>query len=68
MKFKYKFSQTIKIIFAVMYALALGCFAWNLVRLFQSLNSQIEINTYDYISIAMCLALPVLISLFIITY
>ena len=65
MKFKYKFSLTIKIIFIAIYALALGCFAWNLVRLFQSLNSQIEIKVYNYVSIAMCLILPIVVSIFI---
>ena len=65
MKFKYKFSTTMKVLFIVMYALAIGCFAWNLVRLFQSLSSQIEIETYTYIAIMLCLALPIVVSIFI---
>lgn len=65
MKFKYKFSTAMKIIFAVMYALALGCFAWNLIRLFQALSSQIELEIYNYISIILCLVLPIAISILI---
>ena len=48
-----------------MYALAVGCFAWNLVRLFQSLNSQIEMSPYSYISIMLCLVLPIVVCIFI---
>ena len=48
-----------------MYALAVGCFAWNLVRLFQSLNSQIEISPYSYVSIMLCLVLPIVVCIFI---
>lgn len=65
MKFKYKFSKVMWVIFAIMYVLAIGCFAWNLIRLFQSLSSQIEIETYTYISIMLCLALPIVITIFI---
>ena len=65
MKFKYKFSTTMKVLFIVMYALAIGCFAWNLVRLFQSLSSQIELETYTYIAIMLCLALPIVVAIFI---
>ena len=65
MKFKYKFSKVFVILFIIMYALAVGCFAWNLVRLFQSLNSQIEISPYSYVSIMLCLVLPIVVCIFI---
>ena len=67
MKFKYKFSKVFIVLFIIMYALAVGCFAWNLVRLFQSLNSQIEMSPYSYISIMLCLVLPIVVCIFITT-
>ena len=65
MCFKYKFSNTLKILFACMYFLAAICFTWNLIRLFNSLTSEIALDTYKYISIFMCLALPIVISIFL---
>ena len=65
MCFKYKFSNTLKVLFACMYFLATACFTWNLIRLFNSLTSEIALDTYKYISIFLCLVLPVVISIFI---
>ena len=65
MKFKYKFSKVFIVLFIIIYALAVGCFAWNLIRLFQSLNSQIEMTPYSYISIMLCLVLPVVVCIFV---
>ncbi len=65
MKFKYKFSNTLKILFAIMYVLAAVCFTWNLIRFITSLSSEIALDTYKYISVILCLALPIVISVFI---
>ena len=65
MKFKYKFSNTLKILFVCIYALAIACFTWNLIRLFNSLSSEIALDTYKYISLFLCLVLPIVISIFI---
>ncbi|MBQ7373599.1 MAG: PH domain-containing protein [Clostridia bacterium] len=65
MKFKYKLSTAMLVIFIVMYALAALCFTWNLIRLFQSVSSQIVIEAYTYISILLCLVLPIVISIFL---
>jgi hypothetical protein len=61
MKFKYKFSNTLKILFVAIYVLAVVCFTWNLIRLFNSLTSEIALDTYKYISLFLCLLLPIVI-------
>ena len=65
MRFKYKFSNNVKILFGAIYILAVVCFVWNLVRLFNSLSSEIALDTYNYIAIFLCLVLPIVISIFI---
>ena len=65
MKFKYKFSNALKILFIVIYLLAIVCFTWNLIRLFDSLSSEIALSSYNYISLFLCLLLPIIISIFI---
>ncbi len=65
MKFKYKFSSTLKILFVCIYALAVICFTWNLIRLFNSLTSEIALDSYKYISLFLCLVLPIVISIFV---
>ncbi|MBR2337422.1 MAG: hypothetical protein IKA61_05725 [Clostridia bacterium] len=65
MRFKYKFSNAFKILFVAIYLLAIACFTWNLIRLINSLSSEIAIDTYGYISIALCLLLPIVISVFV---
>ena len=65
MKFKYKFKKSMWVLFSIMYLLAIVCFVWNLIRLFNSISSTISVKAYGYISIVMCLALPILISIFI---
>ena len=65
MKFKYKFSNTLKILFVAIYVLAVVCFTWTLIRLFNSLTSEIALDTYKYISLFLCLLLPIVISIFI---
>ena len=65
MKFKYKFSTAIYVLFAIMYLLAVVCFVWNLIRLCNSLTSSIALDTYDVISCVLCLALPIVLSIFI---
>lgn len=65
MKFKYKFSTAMKILFAVIYLLAAICFTWNIIRLFQSLSSEIDLGPYKYISMFLCLVLPIVISVLI---
>ncbi len=65
MKFKYKFSNSIKILFTCIYLLAVACFTWNLIRLFNSLSSEIALTTYNYLSLFLCLLLPIVIVVFI---
>ena len=65
MKFKYKFSTVNYVIFIAMYALGAVCFGWNLVRLLQSLSSEVQMDTYKIISTVLCLILPILIGIFI---
>ncbi len=65
MRFKYKFSNNLKILFAVIYLLAIVCFTWNLIRLFKSLTSEIALDTYKWISLFLCLLLPIVISIFL---
>ena len=65
MKFKYKYSTTVKILFIVMYALAAVCFVWNLFRFIESAGSQIEMDSYKAISTVLCLVLPIVVSVFI---
>ena len=65
MKFKYKFSTTLKILFACIYLLAAICFTWNIIRLLKSLSSEIALTTYNYLSAFLCLLLPVVISVFV---
>ena len=65
MSFKYKFSTAVKILFAVIYALAVVCLVWNIIRLINSISSGISLELYGYISVVLCLVLPVVVSVFI---
>lgn len=65
MKFKYKFSTTVFIIFILMYVLAVVCFVWNLIRLINSLSSNVAPDVYSVISAVMCLILPIVLTVFI---
>lgn len=65
MKFKYKFSNSLKILFACIYVLAVVCFTWNLIKLINALSSEIALNTYNYLSFCLCLLLPVVITVFL---
>ena len=65
MKFKYKFKKSMYALFIVMYILAVICFVWNFIRLIQSISSGISLQINGYISVALCLALPIVISFFL---
>lgn len=65
MKFKYKFSTTVFIIFILMYVLAVVCFVWNLIRLINSLSSNVVPDVYSVISTVMCLVLPIVLTVFV---
>lgn len=65
MKFKYKFSKANYIIFASMYLLGAVCLVWNLIRLINSMNSSIEPDSYMIIRNVLCIALPIVLSIFI---
>lgn len=65
MKFKYKYSTLVIVLFIVMYVLATVCFVWNLIRFIESVNSQIELDSYKIISTLLCLVLPIVVSVFI---
>lgn len=64
MKFKYKYKSYLYWIFGAIYALSVVCFVWNLYRLAVSLGNSLGLTAYDYISIALCLVLPVVFALF----
>lgn len=64
MKFKYKYKNYLYWIFGAIYALSVVCFVWNLYRLVISLENSLGLLVYDYISIALCLALPVAFAAF----
>ena len=65
MKFKYKFSKTVYILFATMYLLGAVCLVWNLIRLFDATNSTVALDTYAIIRNVLCIALPIVLSIFI---
>lgn len=65
MKFKYNYKTVIYIVFAAIYLLAAICFVWNLYRLVTSMQSEISLSVYDYIRIALCLALPIVFAVFV---
>ena len=65
MKFKYKYSTLVIVLFIVMYVLAIVCFVWNLIRFIESINSPIALDSYKIISTLLCLVLPIVVSVFI---
>ncbi len=64
MKFKYKYKPHIYAVFIIVYVLAAACFVWNLIRLVNSLSSGIALDVYDYISVCLCLLLPIAFAAF----
>lgn len=65
MKFKYKFSNLLYILFVSIYVLAVVCFVLNLIRLINGLSSEIVMDSYKIISTVLCLVLPIVISIFL---
>ena len=65
MKYKYKFTPVLWVLFALGYVLSVACFAWNLVRLVTALSNNIELNAMNFASIVLCLALSALFAVFI---
>ena len=59
MKFKYKFSKTVYVFFALAYLAAAGCLVWNAIRFVGFVKEGIEIPLFDYISFALCVILPI---------
>lgn len=65
MKFKYKYKNYMWWIFGAIYVLAAVCFGWNLYRLIISIDNPVTLSVYDYISIGLCIVLPVLFAAFV---
>ena len=69
MKFKYKFTRSIYIT-ALIVAISLVsilCFVLNLIRLINIIQStEVTTETYSYISVVLCLILPIVCAVFII--
>ena len=59
MKYKYKFSFLIIIVFVLFYIVAGALLVWNVIRLVNSLQSPIQTTVYNYISIGLCIILPI---------
>ena len=64
MKFKYKFSKTVYVFFALAYLAAAGCLIWNAIRFVGFVKEGIEIPLFDYISFLLILDLKILFYLF----
>ncbi|MBR1868189.1 MAG: hypothetical protein IJ800_06405 [Clostridia bacterium] len=58
-RYKYKFSFFIIVVFVLFYIVAGALFVWNLIRLINSLQSPIQTTVYNYISIGLCIILPI---------
>ena len=65
MKFKYKFTTAIYVLFALMYLLGAVCLVWNIIRLIDGVNSSVVVDSYLIIRTVLCIALPIVLSIFI---
>lgn len=59
MKFRYRFGKTVYVLFALVYVLAAACLIWNVVRLVEAGKESFQLTTFNYISIGLCIVLPV---------
>lgn len=69
MKFKYKITRSVyvTILVAAVAVVSILCFTFNLVRLIKIiLAGGIDVNVYDYASVALCLILPIICIAFIV--
>lgn len=69
MKFKYKITRSVyvTVLVAAVAAVSILCFTLNLVRLIKIiLAGGIDVNGYDYVSVALCLILPIICMAFIV--
>ena len=65
MKYKYKFTPTLWVLFVLGYILCVACFVWNLVRLVGSFGTDIQLNPMNTAAMILCLALSPLFAVFI---
>ena len=65
MKFRYKFSKPVYVFFALFYLAAGVTFVWNLIRLVNSFSNPIGLSEFNYISIGLCILLPVIFGVII---
>ena len=69
MKFRYKFTRSVYItaLIAAVSLVSILCFVLNLIRLINILQStEVTASAYNYISVILCLILPIICAVFII--
>lgn len=67
MKFKYKISVKLYIMFIALFIVSAACLVWNVVRLVGFIKDPTIVTVYNYISVGICILLPILCVLFVAT-
>ena len=65
MKYKFRITPWLYAVIAALYLVAGACLVWNVIRLVNFLKTPEIVSVYSYISVALCIVIPILFAVFV---
>ena len=65
MKYKFRITPWLYVVIAALYVVAGVCLVWNVIRLVGFIKDPDIVTVYSYISVALCIIIPILFAVFV---